>query len=190
MLSAHCSRTPGTTSLVESVVRDIGALTRDAYQALALHPNLRKLPDLLVMEPTVFSQGNDEDGGERHWLVEVKYRASWKAACDNGMWAQIAEQAKVWSPLHLVLILGDVPPKFRGRRNHVLHRLKVFRIDAPAGDDVQCDGVPLSQPDSIELDLGWRFQDIFARVGPRWKENTLSSSLKVIDALESLGNKS
>ena len=102
---------------IEQVASEVKALTREEYKSLGLRPQLRTLPDFLVIDR----------GNGCHWLLEVKYRKKWDYKTMKDMKKRLTDQAKCWGPFYLLVVLGKAG--YNRKAYHHSQHAKVFCLD-------------------------------------------------------------
>ncbi|MCE3011100.1 MAG: hypothetical protein LW875_10860 [Proteobacteria bacterium] len=169
---------------IEEVIRELNALTPDQYLKLDLPQTLRRLPDFFV------TSVNQEQG----WLLEVKYRERWNDDVRADLGKRLFDQVKLWSPLYLVLFVGeavrknDTPASYLGVckliiENETLGTVRKKRIGNLLSGHYEDEFV---QWDSLTWDNFKRFQDIFPGISDAWEKETLIKTVTMMKGLYDL----
>ena len=165
---------------IEEVVREVKALDEKQYLGMEFPAALRYMPDFLVTdEPNRMS-----------WLVEVKYRTRWAKESPRLIEADLRKQLKHWSPLNVLIFLGESASP---GSTSPASRLRIASVRLQ-GEDVLAEwskGGPTPPPDSGRwIDGQWsnlhRIQDVFTRVQKQFEERTIEKSISVLEFLRTL----
>jgi len=171
---------------IEEVVREVSCLDRGQYMALGLPDTLRKLPDFFIAKKDL----------SKTWLVEVKYCNKWNDEVKRSLGEQLIEQVKLWSPMHLVLFIGeparrnDTPASYLavgklGVQNEVLGVWHKMYQGAPLISEFSETFIPWSE---VTWDSFTRFQDAFYEVSDRREEGTLFKAIEIMRSLAKDGD--
>lgn len=77
---------------IEHILREVACLTQSEYSNLSLSLNLRKLPDLIVMNKSQ----------SKSYLIEIKYRQFW----DGSLIYDLKQQVEFFNKIVLVCVNG------------------------------------------------------------------------------------
>ncbi len=135
---------------IERSARELRAVDAAAYAEL-VHPRLRSIPDLFVLDLAA----------RRSWLTEIKLRRYVHALLHDDL-RRIQE---AWAPFTLILAVAEPLPEWTGTIRH----LRVFQIDR----DTRIDGDLLTHGAE-------RLQDVFPRLADRWQDGTIQKAQEAI----------
>lgn len=169
---------------IEEIIREVNALDVEAYGRLDLPQALRKLPDFFVTTA-------EQDKG---WLLEVKYRKRWNENVREDLGNDLLEQVKIWSPLHLVLFVGE-PARNNDTPANYLGVCKLVIQDGSLGLFRQRATGSILNRTYVEEFLPWsevtwenfrRFQDVFPGITDAWENETLIQTIRMMKGLYDL----
>lgn len=137
---------------VERTIRELRTLDRETYKDLRVHPRLRTIPDLFVLDIEA----------HQSWLTEIKFRHY----LHPRLFDDLQGAQRDWAPFSLILVLADHPPEWK---KGIVHHIRVFEIEANFRLD-----------EGFFTDNGQRLQDVFVRLGPKWQEATIRKAQDAI----------
>jgi hypothetical protein len=166
---------------IEEVIRELNTLSVEEYHRMSLPQSLRKLPDFFVTTA-------DQKVG---WLLEVKYRKCWDDTVKNDLGLILQEQVKLWSPLYMVLFVGeparqnDTPASFIGTCKLVIEDGKLGILKKVNGgfSKDKTEFIPWSRVYWSHFN---RFQDTFPGVTDSWEQETLIKTVRMMKSLYDL----
>lgn len=172
---------------VEEVIREAQSLGPEQYRAIGLPKPLRTLPDFFVARADMTNS----------WLVEVKYRRRWNDEVRAELSVLLKTQVSLWSPLYLVLFLGeraresDTPASSLGVCKLIFHEGEVCLVQ-------RVNEAEWGQPERwVDRHTSWdevtwghmsRLQDVFDGIGDRFADETLRKAVSVMRSLGELDN--
>jgi hypothetical protein len=185
---------------IESTIREITLLDHKDYSRRLknFRDNLRTLPDFLITTKDL----------SNFWLVEIKYRKKWDKGTQKQLGKDLMLQARCWSPLLTVILLGEPcceaghtlnseSPSQRIRvaktifQNEKLSLVNLNKTFEMIEDEELPDSIPWGEkkPEAEWHRCFGKFDSFFSKLsinGDKDKEKTMQAILPLIDLLKDM----
>lgn len=135
---------------IERTIRQLRTVDVDTYKDL-IDRRFRSFPDFFVLDVKA----------RQSWLAEVKFRHY----VHPRLFDDLRIMQRDWAPFALILNLLDPPKEWSGTVRHI----RVFKIEPDTKLDLE-----------FLTHAGLKLEDVFARLGEKWREGTMQKAQDAI----------